>query len=204
MFWVGTTKFLNTEGSGGVLGFWLHFFSGYSAVIQQIFHNGGRRRLLFALLVSVSSLILRLNIRASGVCTPEWEISDCHCRSCFVLEGNRNIFEYFLLSCSVKLFLLMFAGFKCIIACVCVVLLRGFPLFSSPFSTGHKGKFGHEFLEFEFLAEGRMRYANNSNYKNDTMIRKEGQWNIKSEVHLKDLYGSNKQIFSLWWCWFHA
>ncbi|KAL8438117.1 hypothetical protein ACSSS7_000482 [Eimeria intestinalis] len=40
-------------------------------------------------------------------------------------------------------------------------------------STGHKGKFGHEFLEFEFLAGGRMRYANNSNYKNDTMIRKE-------------------------------
>uniref|UniRef100_A0A8C2UI19 Protein mago nashi homolog n=1 Tax=Chinchilla lanigera TaxID=34839 RepID=A0A8C2UI19_CHILA len=30
---------------------------------------------------------------------------------------------------------------------------------------GHKGKFGHEFLEFE--------YANISNYKNDVMIRKE-------------------------------
>ncbi|PFH36852.1 hypothetical protein BESB_050440 [Besnoitia besnoiti] len=38
---------------------------------------------------------------------------------------------------------------------------------------GHKGKFGHEFLEFEFRPEGRLRYANNSNYKNDTMIRKE-------------------------------
>eukprot|EP00397_Hematodinium_sp_SG-2012_P051072 GEMP01059662.1.p1 GENE.GEMP01059662.1~~GEMP01059662.1.p1 ORF type:complete len:146 (+),score=17.11 GEMP01059662.1:170-607(+) len=38
---------------------------------------------------------------------------------------------------------------------------------------GHKGKFGHEFLEFEFRSDGRMRYANNSNYKNDTMIRKE-------------------------------
>lgn len=38
---------------------------------------------------------------------------------------------------------------------------------------GHKGKFGHEFLEFEFTAGGQMRYANNSNYKNDTMIRKE-------------------------------
>lgn len=46
---------------------------------------------------------------------------------------------------------------------------------SPPLSTGHKGKFGHEFLEFEFLSEGRMRYANNSNYKNDTMIRKEGR-----------------------------
>eukprot|EP00916_Digyalum_oweni_P021628 GHVL01035885.1.p1 GENE.GHVL01035885.1~~GHVL01035885.1.p1 ORF type:complete len:148 (-),score=12.83 GHVL01035885.1:77-520(-) len=38
---------------------------------------------------------------------------------------------------------------------------------------GHKGKFGHEFLEFEFRPDGRLRYANNSNYKNDTMIRKE-------------------------------
>ncbi|XP_064217646.1 protein mago nashi homolog 2-like [Aotus nancymaae] len=38
---------------------------------------------------------------------------------------------------------------------------------------GHKGKFGHEFLEFEFQPDGKLRYANNSNYKNDVMIRKE-------------------------------
>eukprot|EP01005_Ploeotia_sp_CARIB1_P001652 NODE_565_length_735_cov_343.485197_g556_i0.p1 GENE.NODE_565_length_735_cov_343.485197_g556_i0~~NODE_565_length_735_cov_343.485197_g556_i0.p1 ORF type:complete len:178 (+),score=39.51 NODE_565_length_735_cov_343.485197_g556_i0:78-536(+) len=38
---------------------------------------------------------------------------------------------------------------------------------------GHRGKFGHEFLEFEFRPDGLLRYANNSNYKNDTMIRKE-------------------------------
>lgn len=38
---------------------------------------------------------------------------------------------------------------------------------------GHKGKFGHEFLEFEFRPDGKMRYANNSQYKNDTLIRKE-------------------------------
>ncbi|TGZ60975.1 hypothetical protein CRM22_008234 [Opisthorchis felineus] len=38
---------------------------------------------------------------------------------------------------------------------------------------GHRGKFGHEFLEFEFRPDGKLRYANNSNYKNDTMIRKE-------------------------------
>jgi protein mago nashi len=38
---------------------------------------------------------------------------------------------------------------------------------------GHKGKFGHEFLEFEFREDGKLRYANNSNYKNDTIIRKE-------------------------------
>ena len=36
------------------------------------------------------------------------------------------------------------------------------------------GKFGHEFLEFEFRPDGKLRYANNSNYKNDSMIRKEG------------------------------
>mmetsp|Transcript_15211 Transcript_15211/g.21332 ORF Transcript_15211/g.21332 Transcript_15211/m.21332 type:complete len:148 (+) Transcript_15211:56-499(+) len=38
---------------------------------------------------------------------------------------------------------------------------------------GHKGRFGHEFLEFEFFPNGKMRYANNSHYKNETMIRKE-------------------------------
>ena len=35
------------------------------------------------------------------------------------------------------------------------------------------GRFGHEFLEFEFRPDGKLRYANNSNYKNDTMIKKE-------------------------------
>jgi protein mago nashi len=39
---------------------------------------------------------------------------------------------------------------------------------------GHKGKFGHEFMEFEITYDGKLRYANNSNYKNDFMIRKEG------------------------------
>lgn len=39
---------------------------------------------------------------------------------------------------------------------------------------GHKGRFGHEYMEFEITSDGRLRYANNSNYKNDTMIRKEG------------------------------
>lgn len=40
---------------------------------------------------------------------------------------------------------------------------------------GHEGKFGHEFMEFELFADGRLRYANNSNYKNDRMIRKEAK-----------------------------
>lgn len=46
-------------------------------------------------------------------------------------------------------------------------------------SSGHKGKYGHEFLELEFHPDGKLRYANNSNYKNDTMIRK--------EVHVNDI-----------------
>ena len=41
-----------------------------------------------------------------------------------------------------------------------------------PYSTGHSGKHGHEFLEFEY-SHGRLRYANNSNYRNDSLIRKE-------------------------------
>ncbi|KUF97606.1 Intraflagellar Transport protein 80 [Phytophthora nicotianae] len=40
-------------------------------------------------------------------------------------------------------------------------------------SVGHRGKFGHEFMEFEFRSNGKLRYANNSNYKKDSMIRKE-------------------------------
>ncbi|KAK9472142.1 Mago nashi domain protein [Dipodascopsis tothii] len=44
--------------------------------------------------------------------------------------------------------------------------------------SGHSGKFGHEFLEFDFRVQGDgscaiVRYANNSNYRNDSLIRKE-------------------------------
>ena len=45
--------------------------------------------------------------------------------------------------------------------------------FYSRYYVGHKGKFGHEFMEFEVQGDGKLRYANNSNYKNDVMIRKE-------------------------------
>ena len=41
------------------------------------------------------------------------------------------------------------------------------------YSVGHKGKYGHEYLEFEFLSNGILRYANNTNYKRDSIIRKE-------------------------------
>jgi len=45
--------------------------------------------------------------------------------------------------------------------------------FLFPFSVGHKGRFGHEFLEFELSNNGKLRYANDSKYKGDIMIRKE-------------------------------
>lgn len=40
---------------------------------------------------------------------------------------------------------------------------------------GHRGHYGHEFMEFEITSDGKLRYANNSNYKKDFMIRKEGK-----------------------------
>uniref|UniRef100_A0A8W4FAS7 Uncharacterized protein n=1 Tax=Sus scrofa TaxID=9823 RepID=A0A8W4FAS7_PIG len=49
---------------------------------------------------------------------------------------------------------------------------------------GHKGKFGHEFLEFEFQPDGKLRYANNSNYKNDVMIRKEELEIVVGDEHI--------------------
>ncbi|CCG82262.1 Mago nashi domain protein [Taphrina deformans PYCC 5710] len=39
--------------------------------------------------------------------------------------------------------------------------------------SGHSGRFGHEFLEFDFKSDGVTRYANNSNYRKDSLIRKE-------------------------------
>lgn len=50
------------------------------------------------------------------------------------------------------------------------------PLYVRYYS-GHQGRFGHEFLEFDIRTHpdgksGLLRYANNSNYKNDTLIKK--------------------------------
>lgn len=46
------------------------------------------------------------------------------------------------------------------------------------FSSGHKGRYGHEFLEFEFRSDGLCRYANNSNYRNDSLIKKESKFSL--------------------------
>ena len=64
--------------------------------------------------------------------------------------------------------------------------------------TGHQGRHGHEFLEFEY-SNGRLRYANNSksvlsprhslslstdagtiSYRNDSLIRKESEFTLRS------------------------
>ncbi|CAO1621519.1 unnamed protein product [Parajaminaea phylloscopi] len=44
--------------------------------------------------------------------------------------------------------------------------------FYARYYTGHQGKHGHEFFEWE-LSRNRLRYANNSNYRRDSLIRKE-------------------------------
>lgn len=40
------------------------------------------------------------------------------------------------------------------------------------FYTGQKGRFGHEFFRFEINQDGLLKYANNSNYRRDKIIRK--------------------------------
>ena len=68
---------------------------------------------------------------------------------------------------------------------------------------GHKGKFGHEFLEFEFRPDGKLRYANNSNYKKDTLIRKEVFVNravieeLKRIVNESDIMKEDDAIWSV-------
>uniref|UniRef100_A0A2I2YQL7 Mago homolog B, exon junction complex subunit n=1 Tax=Gorilla gorilla gorilla TaxID=9595 RepID=A0A2I2YQL7_GORGO len=66
---------------------------------------------------------------------------------------------------------------------------------------GHKGKFGHEFLESEFQLDGKLRYANNSNYKNDVMIRKEAYMHKSLMEELKRIIDDNeitKEDDGLW------
>jgi protein mago nashi len=67
---------------------------------------------------------------------------------------------------------------------------------------GHKGKFGHEFLEFEFRPDGKLRYANNSNYKKDTLIRKEVYVNQAAIDELKRIVNDSdimKEDDAVWY-----
>ena len=60
---------------------------------------------------------------------------------------------------------------------------------------GHKGKFGHEFMEFEITPDGKLRYANNSNYRNDFMIRKEGMFCLFIVISVLQIVPSYDLIF---------
>lgn len=42
-----------------------------------------------------------------------------------------------------------------------------------PCSIGHRGAYGHEFLDFEVDSTGKLKYHNNSEYKSDQLIRKQ-------------------------------
>ncbi|SCV69533.1 BQ2448_2553 [Microbotryum intermedium] len=53
--------------------------------------------------------------------------------------------------------------------------------------TGHSGQHGHEFLEFEFTHDGRLRYANNSNYRKESLIRKECSYIWLSQSSMLEL-----------------
>lgn len=47
------------------------------------------------------------------------------------------------------------------------------PLTYFRYYVGHVGRHGNEFLEFDINAEGILKYANNSNYRKDTIIKKQ-------------------------------
>ena len=60
---------------------------------------------------------------------------------------------------------------------VCPIMLQNpdaYPLMYCRYYTGHTGRAGHEFLEFEIKGDqgGLLQYANNSNYRKSGMIKK--------------------------------
>ena len=76
-----------------------------------------------------------------------------------------NIFLYFWEDFELKFNIIIADNGKSLLPAILVRLT----------SVGHHGEFGHEFLEFEITEDGRLRYGNNSNYRNDILIRKEGE-----------------------------
>lgn len=41
--------------------------------------------------------------------------------------------------------------------------------------SGHTGRYGNEFLEFELSENGSLKYVNNSNYRNEFIIKKQAR-----------------------------
>jgi len=59
---------------------------------------------------------------------------------------------------------------------------------------GHRGRFGHEFLEFEIQPSGLLRYANDTRYRNDGLIRKEVLLQPQVVREFKNLVDESKII----------
>ncbi|KAG5472578.1 hypothetical protein LSCM1_03983 [Leishmania martiniquensis] len=49
------------------------------------------------------------------------------------------------------------------------------PLYYVRYYAGHTGRYGNEFLEFEISESGSLKYVNNSNYRNDFIIKKQAR-----------------------------
>lgn len=61
---------------------------------------------------------------------------------------------------------------------------------------GHEDDvFGREFLEFEIQNDGKLRYANESQYKRSAKIRKEVRYGLFSSL-LTRFYQASKQDFT--------
>ena len=50
---------------------------------------------------------------------------------------------------------------------------------------GHRGAYGHEYLDFELDSSGKLKYLNNSEYKSDSLICKEGTTHIMKYLCLR-------------------
>ena len=57
---------------------------------------------------------------------------------------------------------------------------------------GHEGKFGHEFIEFELHPSGLLRYANDSAYKRDALIRKQLHLSPTTVRAIRDIVTSSR------------
>ncbi|KAK7195396.1 mago nashi-like protein [Novymonas esmeraldas] len=49
------------------------------------------------------------------------------------------------------------------------------PLYYVRYYSGHTGRYGNEFLEFEIAENGSLKYVNNSNYRNEFIIKKQAR-----------------------------
>jgi len=119
----------------------------------------------------------------------EWPISRRSCQSIFSLRRRLIVrnhsqlgisFYWLEIAKQIQISSLFLANFSVFVKTIFSLVLIPHTSMSDDldfyvrYYVGHKGKFGHEFLEFEFNPDGKLRYANNSHYKNETLIRKEG------------------------------